>query len=223
MGLNSSYSSFSISMKDGSKLAKKIEKLSDGAEVAVSRTVSDFKSRGPGWVRKELKKHYTADNAALKDAGPVITAGEPFSVKGKFIDGATLTYKGRPLTLTHFKFTPKSQPKKYEKKYTRIPGVAIGDGSNDVAMIRQPKQYDVKVTIIKGQTKSLSRSAFVTTVNGGMNMPFVNRSGAHTPIEIVRTLSVPQMITNEAQEDIDKSLEENLQKRFEHHVQQAMK
>lgn len=42
-------------------------------------------------------------------------------------------------------------------------------------------------------------------------------------MEAVRTLSVPQMISGQAKETIEELIADNLQKRFEHHIQQAMK
>ena len=47
---------FTVTMKDGAKLAKQIAKLENGGKAAIQRTVSDFNSRAPAWVSKGLKK-----------------------------------------------------------------------------------------------------------------------------------------------------------------------
>ena len=61
---------FTVTMKDGAKLAKQIAKLENGGKVAIQRTVSDFNSRAPAWVSKGIRQHYGVDTAAIKSAGP---------------------------------------------------------------------------------------------------------------------------------------------------------
>ena len=68
---------FSVTMKDGAKLAKKLEKLKDGGETAIKRTVSDFTARAPAWVSKGIRQHYGVDTAAIKEAGPKTKRGPP--------------------------------------------------------------------------------------------------------------------------------------------------
>ena len=41
---------FTVTMKDGAKLAKQIAKLENGGKAAIQRTVSDFNSRAPAWA-----------------------------------------------------------------------------------------------------------------------------------------------------------------------------
>ena len=52
---------FTVTMKDGAKLAKQIAKLENGGKVAIQRTVSDFNSRAPAWVSKGIRQHYGVD------------------------------------------------------------------------------------------------------------------------------------------------------------------
>ena len=60
--------------------------------------------------------------------------------------------------------------------------------------------------------------------SGKLSQYLFQRTGeGRTPIEAVRTLSVPQMISGKAKETIEELIGSNLEKRFEHHVQQAMK
>lgn len=218
-----SSAAFSIDMKDGRELAKRLKKIEDNGETAIKRTVSDFSSRAPAWVSKGIREHYGVDTAAIKDAGPKKTnGGKSASVAGKTIEGAALLYEGRTLTPIHFKMSPKSQPTARQKKYRRVPGAAIA-GAGDVAMIYPPKKYKVKATIIKGQRVSLPPGTFIAEVNGGNNLPFQRTGGGRGPIEAVRTLSVPQMIEGRAKDTIQESIGENLSKRLEHHMKQAMK
>lgn len=215
--------SFSVQCAGGAELVKQIRKLKRGGEVAIKRTVSDFTSRAPAWVSKGIREHYGVDAAAIKDAAKKPRRGRTkITVAGVTVDGATLEYKGRTLTPTHFKLSPKARPDAQQKKPIRIPGQLIGKGS-PVAMVRPPKPYTVKATIIKGQRAKLPAGTFIASGNGGSTLPFQRTGEGRTPIEAVRTLSVPQMIDGRARETIEQTISTKLGERFQHHVQQAMK
>lgn len=214
---------FSVTMKNGAELVKKLQKLESGGETAIKRTVSDFTSRAPGWVSKGIRQHYGVDTAAIKEAGPRTKNGATsIKVAGISVDGATLEYKGRTLTPTHFSMSPKAKPTAQQAKPRRVPGQAISTNS-PVAMVRPPRKYTVKATIIKGARASMKAGTFIGSGNGGSTLPFQRTGEGRTPIEAVRTLSVPQMISGRAKETIEETLSTNLEKRFEHHINQAMK
>jgi len=215
--------SFSVKCAGGNELIKRLRKLESGGEVAIKRTVSDFASRAPAWVSKGIREHYGVETAVIKEATQKPKRGNTsILVAGVKVDGATLVYKGRTLTPVHFKMSPKQQPAAQQDKAIRIPGQAIADAGN-VAMIRPPKKYRVKATIIKGKRSSLPTGTFVASGNGGVSLPFQRTSEARMPIEAVRTLSVPQMIDGRAKETIEQNISEKLGDRFEHHIKQAMR
>ena len=214
--------SFSVACSGSSEILKRLRKLQNGGEVAIQRTVSDFTTRAPGWVSKGIREHYGVDAAAIKDAAKKPKRGKTtIKVSGVSVAGATLEYKGRTLTPTHFKMSPKKRPENQQKNPIRIPGQAIAGGS-PVAMVEPPKAYKIKATIIKGKRTSLPPGTFVASANGA-TLPFQRTGESRTPIEAVRTLSVPQMIDGRAHDTIEQTISENLEKRFEHHIQQAMK
>ena len=214
---------FSVTMKDGAKLAKKLEKLKDGGETAIKRTVSDFATRGPGWVSKGIREHYGVDAAAIKEAAKRPSRGHTsIRVAGISVDGATLEYKGRTLTPLHFKMSPKQAPTTKQKNPIRIPGQLIAAGS-PVAMVRPPKPYTVKATIIKGQRSAMSSDTFLTAGRGGVVLPYQKSGDDRQPIEAVRTLSVPQMIDGRARETIEQTINTKLDERFNHHIERAMR
>ena len=164
--------SFTVSYSGAGDIVKRIQKLKDGGEVAIKRTVSDFTSRGPGWVSKGIREHYGVDTAAIKDAAKKPKRGRTsIRVAGISVDGATLEYKGRTLTPIHFKMSPKAGPSAQQKKPIRIPGQLIAGGS-PVAMVRPPRKYTVKVTIIKGQRTAMSSDTFLTAGKGGAVLPY---------------------------------------------------
>lgn len=214
---------FTVATSGGAELVKRLRKLENGGKVAIERTVSDFTSRAPGWVSKGIREHYGVDAAAIKEAAKKPKRGQTtIKVAGVTVDGATLEYKGRTLTPTHFKMSPKKTPDTQQKNPARIPGQAIADGS-EVAMVRPPKAYRVKATIIKGKRTSLPPGTFIASGNGGSVLPFQRSGESRMPIEAVRTLSVPQMIEGRAKETIEKNISEQLGKRFEHHIKQITK
>lgn len=152
------------------------------------------------------------------------TGATSIRVSGVSVDGASLEYKGRTLTPIHFKMSPKSRPTAQQAKQLRVPGQAIATAKGSpVAMVRPPKKYTVKATILKGGRASMKPGTFIAAGNGGASLPFQRTGEGRTPIEAVRTLSVPQMISGKAKETIEELIGTNLEKRFEHHVQQAMK
>lgn len=219
---------FSVTMKDGAKLAKKLEKLKDGGETAIKRTVSDFTSRAPGWVSKGIRQHYGVDTKAIKEAGPRIKRGTTSTnTSGINIDGASLEYKGHTLTPTHFKMTPKSRPKAKQKDMVRIPGQSIAAKAqrpdSPVGLVKPPKPYTVEANILIGGHANMKPGTFIASGNGGASLPFQRTGEGRTPIETVRTLSVPQMISGKAKETIEETISSELENRFERHIEQAMK
>ena len=214
---------FTVSAAGGADLVKRLQKLENGGKVAIQRTVSDFATRAPAWVSKGIREHYGVDAAAIKDAATKPKRGKTtIKVSGVTVDGVTLVYKGRTLTPLHFKMSPKKRPETLQKNPIRVPGQAINNGS-PVAMIRPPKAYKVKATIIKGKRSNLPTGTFITSGRGGSSLPFQRTSEARMPIEAVRTLSVPQMIDGRAHDTIEQTINEKLGDRFMHHIERATK
>lgn len=213
---------FTVTMKDGAKLAKQIAKLENGGKVAIQRTVSDFNSGAPAWVSKGIRQHYEVDTAAIKSAGPQKKRGAThINVAGVSVDGATLEYKGRTLTPTHFKMSPKSRPTKRRRAPILIPGQML-NSSPEVGTVRPPAPYQITAQIIKGQQARLPDNTFMGAGKVPA-IPFQRTGSGRGLLEAVHTLSVPQMIDGRAKETIETMISEGLEKRFTHHVQQAMK
>ena len=211
-----------VACKGAPDIVKKLQKLEHGGEVAIKRTVSDFNTRAPAWVAKGIREHYGVDKAAINESGPRKKKGSTVKVAGVTVDGATLEYRGRTLTPIHFKMSPKKRPEGQQNKPIRVPGQLIA-GAGDVAMIRPPKKYTVKATIIKGKRTSLPPGTFIASGQGGSTLPFQRTTEEREPIEAVRTLSVPQMIDGRARETIEETISEKLGERFQHHIKQALK
>ena len=214
----------SVTLKEEKRVKKEISKMERHGEQAVKRTVSDFTSRGPGWISKGIRTHYGVDTAAIKKAGPAKRKNVKQSgSEGRVIDAIGLVYRGGMLTPTHFAMSPKKIPSKRARKKIRIPGELI-TGSPDVAMISPPARYKVTAKIIKGRRMILSRDAFIATGKGGRQLAFRRKGPRRMPIETIKTISVPQMISGErASGTINEMVNENVKKRFEYQVGRAFK
>ena len=66
---------FSITMKEGAKLYKRLEKIDKASQTAIMRTVSDFKSRAPGWIKQGVQQLYGVDASGIRSAGPKKKSG----------------------------------------------------------------------------------------------------------------------------------------------------
>lgn len=179
---------------DWEKARKELEQISSKAEVAVNRTIGDFKKRAPGWISQEIVKEYNIkkseiDTQSKKSVGNIRGSGST-------LDTLQIAYSGRVLTPIHFSMTPKVRP----------------DGK---------KKYRVRMKVKKPQRKKAFNRGVFLAPTGNVWIPFHRTSDKRLPIEAVKTVSIPQMITNETVENsIKERMNTELWKRLEHHIQQ---
>lgn len=184
------------------KASKQIDQINKYSETAIQRTTNDFVSRAPAWVSKAVASVYGVSTKDVKSAykkGAGKASGK-VKVKGVQIDNKVLFYQGRVLTPTHFKMRPSKAPK------------------------TKKRAKEVTAEIFKGRRKGLGSKVFLAGNGSGKAIPFVRKGDSAYPIKAIRTLSVPQMITNKKVKGlINDSINENLQKRLEHHVDTQLK
>lgn len=233
---------FSVSLSGGSEVVKRLRKLQDGGEVAIKRTISDFASRGPGWVSQGIRRHYGVDKAAIEDAQKRPKRGRTsIRVSGLSVDGVTLEYKGRTLTPIHFKINyTELHPNGLEEKWIPIPGQKIRRDENphtkkagqDIAMVRQPKPYRVSAIIIKGKRQKMEKGTYLAPAKKGKSTPIIpyqKTPDGKSSVQAIHTLSVPQMIEGKngeksrASDTISAIINEKLEIRLNNHIKQAMK
>lgn len=205
----------SVKFEGAPDIVKQLQKLETGGEKAITRTVSDFASRAPAWVSKGIREHYGVDTAAIKDAAKKPKRGRSapsFKVAGKIVDGAVLPYEGKPLTPIHFKMSPTTiNPK----------GMTLNRNGHAI-----PKKYTVKATIFKGKRASFAPGTYLAPAgkNSETIIPFQREGDERKPVHSIHTVSVPQMVDNkETRARINELINENIQKRFEHHMKQVTK
>lgn len=180
-----------------------IKGMQEKSKRVVNRTVGDFKSRGPGWVAQEIVKEYNIQKRDINETDRKIVKGRGgIKVKGTKLDDISIVYRGRLLTPTHFTMKPTLRPSRGNK-------------------------YLVSAKIKKTQGR-VNLGSKVFLANAGekstIQIPWQRRSNARYPIDVVKTVSVPQMITNkQVSEGIHEQINAKLEKRLEHHLKQILK
>ena len=148
------------------------EGLKNNARAVIKRTLSDVKTRAPGWIAPEVMKKY---NIKKKDVNEAISSKDRTfgrRTSGERVGSAVIKYEGRVLTPTHFQMKPK-------KRY------------------KNNRPYVVTAQIKKGEgRKALGSSVFLASPGGAseIQIPFQRVGDARLPIKVIKTLSVPQMI-----------------------------
>ena len=212
-----------ISIKNYAKLCKNLQAMNKDAEKAISRTVSDFKSRAPGWISQAVSEEYTIKKSEVKGAMTGARKIGSIKVSGTMVDNIGLEYKGRLLTPLHFKMKPKKPKAAREKDKRLIPGENVEGFTGEVAPVYPIKAYQISVEIHKGQVKNLPSSAFLGTNKGEGYIPFQRTGDSRTPITSIKSTSVPQMITNEkVAEEIQRRIEEGMIARLNHNAEQML-
>jgi len=172
---------------------------------AIDLTIKDCKARAPAQITKAVTAVYGIKSNEVTAAGK--TAKTSAQTIGAYkvaagVEGKTLqlTYEGRLLTPVHFSMTPKKRP----------------EGK---------KKYTVKVAIFKGKKKALQGKpkygtpVFLAPQQTGVVLPFQREGKSRMPVQVIRTLGIPQMITNETvAADIQEKTSELYLTRLQHHV-----
>ncbi|MBN1077709.1 phage tail protein [Clostridium botulinum] len=175
---------------DDKELKKTVLKLSKFPN-EIPKATSAALNRTISFVTKRVKKEVTSEYS--------IKSGEvakSFNIKkaGNGSLSAMITSKGQVLTLSHF-------PANLKAGWT--------------------KGAKVKVKVKRSGYKQINStpSAFVASLGG--NLHIVKRKTSKSyPIEVLRTLSIPQMVSNtKISETVMKEAKEQLKNRIEHEVE----
>lgn len=200
---------------------QRVRLIQRGAERAVDRTIKDAKKRVPGWVATEVAKQYGVDKKEV--AGNKLGS---MRISGSTMQDLRFTYKGRRLTPTHFKMSPKYPTGgAYTLKATILRGQRSTLGKVKKLTKKQRKALGRNFKAMNPKTSDHSPIMLMKTGNrqaGGTDyIPFQRKSTNRTDVHPIKTVSLPQMITNEkVASNIYNVIDEKLGKRLEHHLQQ---
>ncbi len=203
---------------------------------AVKYTISDIKSRAPGWIASEAASVY---NIKKSDINPSSTeesvSKKPASfvyISGETIESVSIVYVGRTLTPIHFSMSPRVPSRQRLKRKRAIPGsnIKFGNsvkyGGSKVGMVPIYKKYSIGMAVFKGSRWKIKgkrdmETPFLAPVKKGSDkyIVFQRKGKERTDMYSVRTLSVPQMLGNSTvQEKIDKRITEAVEQRLQHHL-----
>lgn len=197
-------------VKNYEKLTKDIRDIEKASEKALKNTVSDMKARAPGLIASAVTDAYNIKKSEVtpsKSSKPKKMAGT-IKIKGDTLESLRFIYEGRLLTPTHFGMKPTTRP-------------AAKVSANGKK--KRAAAYTVTSEIKKNQRKALGSDVFLGSNKGSGQIPFQRAGKERTPILSVKTLSMPQMITNDkTSADIEAKLREGLQARLEHHTKRQL-
>lgn len=190
-----------IDSKSIDKLAielKGFEKeVSEATYHALGRTLDQVVTK----VGQLVPKEYAIKAKEVKD---VVKKGLKKPTKTDL--SASITVKGHTLSFAHFPFTPKKPRKAKKSAFEKA----------------------VMVTIKRSKGQTLSRKGFVAKTGAKSQDKtqfnvFMRLGNARLPIAPIRTLSIPQMITNEGiAEKVMESASQNLNERLEHEITRSI-
>lgn len=198
---------------------REIEKLKSKSETVLKRLTSDAKNRVPGWVATEVAKTYnikkseiTPDKTSMgkKMAGRV-------RVQGDTVSSLQIIYRGRVLTPVHFGMTPKVPKESYTLKAEIIKGNKVTLGQKK--KLTKKQRQNIGKNFRRQGTRSSQRSPIMLMPTGSSYVPFQRKSTDRKDIEVIRTLSMPQMITSDRTRDnINQAINDGLEKRLVQHM-----
>lgn len=207
-------------IKNYKVLKKRLDDTKKAPRKVINALTSDAKKRAPGWIAAEVTKIYGVKKAEItgKKIGSV-------NVQGDSIANVKIVYKGRPLTHTHFNMKPGS-PKPDRGAYTLKATVINGKRKTlgQIKKLTKKQRAAMSKNFTSSGTQKSERSPIMLMrANGGQYLPFQRTSKYRKDIDVVRTVSLPQMVSSKRTEaGIQTALSQELGKRLDHHMKRYM-
>ena len=194
-------------------IQKRVKKLEKAPETIVKRTLSDVKTRVPGWVAKEVAGEYGVKKGEVNSG-----ALGKMKVKGEDIGSMQIVYTGRVLTPTHFGMTPKAPGKgAYTLKASILRGQKTELGK--VKKLTKKQRRNLAKNFTRSGERTSDHSPIMLMPTGGTYIPFQRKSTNRKDVQAIKTVSLPQMVGSErTRAGIDRAISEGLGKRLEHHM-----
>lgn len=181
----------------------------------LDRTLSDVRKRAPSWIGQEVAAQYGIKKSEVGDGKT-----SKLKIEGNKLPDVTLKYSGRVLTPTHFNMTPKA-PKPGGGSYTLKASIFKGKRTTlgKVKKLTKKQRAALGKNFRKEGTQNSDHSPIMLMAPKGKYLPFQRKSTRRNDVDIIKTLSVPQMISSErVKPNIQKALDEKLGKRLDHHL-----
>ena len=209
-----------MEIKNFRALKKKLDDNKKAPQKVFKALSSDARKRVPGWVSTEVTKTYGVKKTEItgKKVGDV-------KVQGSDIRDMKIVYSGRLLTHTHFSMSPKV-PKEggsYTLKATVLKGQRKTLGQ--VKKLTKKQRAELAKNFTGSGTQNSDQSPIMLMrANGGQYLPFQRKSANRNDIDVIKTLSLPQMVSSDrTQLAIRTAIDDGLRKRMDHHMERYMK
>ena len=197
-------------IKDFGAVKRDLERARKISETVIKRTVSDMRTRAPGWAAAEVSKIYAISKKDVMSKGNV-------KVTGKTAEDIRIVFTGRSLSPAQFRMTPTAPKVTYTLKAEIVRGK-----KSELGKVKKltKKQRSELVKNLKRQGKRTSdHSPIMLMPVGGKALPYQRVSTDRKDIRKITAISVPQMVQNEkVAPNITKTINENLEKRFANHM-----
>ena len=197
------------------EVIKELNKNAKQAEKVLTATGRDLYRRVPGRVADDVRAVYNIKKSAITptskaDAKKGTRKAGSVRVKGVTVSDVSIVYKGRLLSISRFGMTPRTPAEQSKGK-------------------RVHRRRKVKAMVKRGGKKVVHSQAFLghTGARTSDKTQFIawKRTGpGRYPIEPIRSVSLPQMISNESvREKINSDINEMLQKRLANNIKRFIK
>ncbi len=200
-------------------LQKNLEKMKKAPQIVIERTMSDARSRMPGWIAEEVSKVYNIKKSDVAKRGGI-------RVEGSSIDTIQVRYKATRMTPVHFGMTPK-EPKPNRGTYTikaqYLRGKPVVIGRYKKPTKKERALYGKNYT--RSGTQTSPKSPFMLTQTGTNDankvqyIPFQRVSTNRKDLHKAVWRSVPEMVRSpKVMPNVDAAINEKLGKRLDHHM-----
>ncbi len=193
------------SIKNYGQVVKALGKIQQQAEKDLQGAIRDVRREATKKIADEVVQNYNVKKSEIT-AGKIVRS--KVTAKAGSIE---IKYTGRLLTPTHFKGYSPKKPSALTEKSVVIPGQGISfkGKPGQFATVRIRKPYKVKAEIKKGNKITFSQGTFVAPAAKGSQtyIPFQRSGESRKAVEALKTLSVPQMVTND---EVAKNILEHL-------------
>ncbi len=183
--------------------------LSDDANTAMKRMMSDMRTRGHKTIKSVVQGEFPTGGGYLdQDFKPHIAGLE-----------ATLEYTGQRIRLDKFDTSPGAEPPRTGPKVW-VPREHLGYGGTGMARVSLPATYTITAAI-KSAPASFSSSTrhFVASNGHVVQVIDPSTSGMNRQVKPVYTVASPQMITSpNVKGEVEEKLSELIEKRLENHL-----
>ena len=204
-------------VREITKVIHEIKNIEDTAQAVLSRTISDVKTRGPGWIAQGVANRYGIKRSEVSKVNGI----GRLDISQDRRHHLQLKYSGRPLTLSHFGMTPKTpSPNGYTMK-AKVYKIRPETISKVKKLTKKQRAALAKNFTRTGSQNSPKSPIMLMRANGGQYLPFQRKSTNRKDIEAIKSLSLPQMVTEGKDGPLHREVNlvfgNKLQDRFDHH------